>query len=176
MGKKSGKPHPRENITLKQSRLVKALAAGAKTKAEAARIAGYSPKNASQSANQALGEIRKKAPQWMDELGLSVPVLIENHLRPLLNAKTTKFSQSEGKFTDSVDVEDNGTRTAATRMALELQDAFPARNAEITANAQVEVVILDVPRPDRSEYSKPAIKVDKVIEATPAKPDPRPKD
>jgi len=64
-----------------------------------------------------------------------------------------------------------------------MKEAFDRLEGKLTPSEEtvgkigVEVVILDCPRPDRSEYiTKPVIKVDKVIEATPAKPDPRPKD
>jgi len=182
--KKSGNRNIGKGLTSKQIRLVKAFlkAKSAKqpiTKGEAAEEAGYSPKNPTQSANQALAAIRLKAPEIMDKLGLSVETLIEKHLTPLLNAEETKLVIHEGKVTERVNLADNTTRRYATRMAFELQGAFPPQDPQLAAQVGVEVLILDVPRPDRSAINvTPPPTKQKVMEPSGngAKPDPRPKD
>jgi hypothetical protein len=77
---------PKKRLTIKQAKLVAALPT-AKTQADAAIEAGYSPENASQSAYQALKAIEKGMPETMAELGLTNKVLIEKHLMPLLGAE-----------------------------------------------------------------------------------------
>ena len=183
--KKSGNRNIGKGLTSKQIRLVKAFlkAKSAKqpiTKGEAAEEAGYSPKNPTQSANQALAAIRLKAPEIMDKLGLSVESVIEKHLTPLLTATETKFFAHEGKIVSQVDVADNATRRYATRMAFELQGAFPPQDPQLAAQVGVEVIVLDVARPDRSAINvtptngaKPA-KQKAMTSDNGAKPDPRP--
>jgi hypothetical protein len=186
--KKSGKPTRKKELTEKESRLVKAFLNGAKTRGEAAIEAGYSPKNPSASANQALESIRMKAPEAMDKLGLTVEHLIKNHLNPLLKAQETKIFVFEdehakkGKHTKRVlrvNLADNTTRRYATRMAFELQGAFPPQDPQLAAQVGVEVIVLDVARPDRSAINvtptngaKPAKQ--KAASDNGAKPDPRP--
>jgi hypothetical protein len=152
--KTSGKRRGRHaELTVKQSRLVQAFAAGAETKAEAARAAGFSGKWPTKSANQALKSIREKTPDIMDRLGLTVPGLIENHLKPLLHAEETKVFVSEGKRGKRnvmrVKVPDFTTRRYGTRMAFELQNAFPPVDQKLAAQIGVKVLIVDIPRPPR---------------------------
>ncbi len=164
--KKSGKKRkPRKHLTHREMRLVQAFlkAKGNITKGQAAVEAGYSPKNPTQSANQALAAIREKAPDVMDRLGLTIPLLIERYLTPLLTANQTKVFAHE----------------YAARMAFDLQGAFPPQDPQLAAQVGVEVVILDVARPDRSAINvtptngaKPTKQ--KTTSDNGAKPDPRP--
>jgi hypothetical protein len=86
----------------------------------------------------------------MSELGLSVPVLIDEYLRPLLTATETKFAQDDGEFSDSVDVENLDVRDRALDKAFRLHGAYAPRDAEAaTANIGVKVIVLDVSRPQR---------------------------
>lgn len=176
---KSGKSKPRKSLTVREVRLVQAFlkSNGNITKHDAAIQAGYSPNNPTQSANQALSAIKEKAPDVMNRLGLTVECLIERHLTPLLSAKETKVFAHEGKIVDKIDLEDNTTRRYATRLAFELQGAFPPADPALAAQVGVQVLVIDVPRPDRA-----------AINVTPAKkrvetsgnghkvPDPRPTD
>lgn len=162
---KRAKEGPHEQLTPREARLVQAFRDGAQNKKEAAITAGYSPKNASQSGAQALESIRRKTPEIMDQLGLSVPVLIEKHLTPLLHAEETKVYviQSheirEGKRVRvtkalRVKVPDNTTRRMGTRLALELQGAFPPADPKLAAQIGVKVVVVDIPRPKREVPSE----------------------
>jgi phage terminase small subunit len=93
-------------LTLKQARFSAALMK-ARTKREAAIIAGYSRKNIDQSANQAYNAILTKAPEAMGQAGLIAPGNHERHLVPLLQATEVKLAQHKGQFTDFVELEDN---------------------------------------------------------------------
>lgn len=143
-------PKPDQKLTLKQSIFAKELMEG-RSKKEAALIAKYSPLNPSQSAQQALKEIRKIAPEVMDEVGLSLKTIIQRHLVPLLHATEVKLAQNEGEYTDYVEVEALGTRTQATRMALELQNAFPAQQDPASQYGGIDTIIIDIPRPKWGE-------------------------
>ena len=180
--------HPREDVTPKQRKFMEALVAGAPTKADAALQAGYSPNNPDQSAYQAMRAIKKKTPEYLDEAGLTVPVLIQKHLVPLLHARRVEFIQHNGKL-KIFQVKDNTTRRYGTRLAFELHGAFPPEDPALAGKIDVDVVILDIPRPDLSKYMN--VKPTRVSSGPSGgnenppepkqvgdghKPDPRPKD
>jgi terminase small subunit-like protein len=177
--KKSGRKKTpiKQRLTIRQSRFAKAFMESRSLK-EAAIAAGYSPKNASQSGNQALNDLNAKAPEIMASLGLTTEAVIKNHLVPLLAAKESKFAQKDGKFTDHVEVELPGIRLGATRTALELLNAFPPKDPMLAAQVGVNVVIIDVPRPDRSAIDVPHAhsKAPAPASGNGNKPDSRPKD
>ena len=170
---KKGKPLPPLNP--KQSRFAKEFAKGRNLR-ESAILAGYPPKNASQSGRQVLDAIAERSPEVMRKLGLTLERVIEKHLTPLLNATETKFSQFEGEFTDFVEVADNGIRLGATRAAFELLNAFPPRDPALAAQVGVDVIVLDVPRPDRTIAVKARVKVAVTSAEDESPTDPRPKD
>jgi len=139
------------NLTVRQSRLAKILSERAvKSKGEAAILAGYSPKNADQSASQALGAIKAKAPDILIKCGLSLENIIQNHLAPLLRATETKVFAHDGEITDYAEFADNTTRRYATNMALELHGAYPTEQEKQQGSLGVEVIVVDIARPDRS--------------------------
>ena len=80
----------RPKLTPRQQKLVKHLAKG-KMPGEAAIAAGYSSKNPRQSAQQALEAIRNTLPEILARSGLDDDSVIQNHLRPLMNANETKY-------------------------------------------------------------------------------------
>ena len=80
----------KRRLTAKQQELVRQLAK-TKYKGKAAIAAGYSPKFASSSANQAQESIRKTAPELLARHGLDDDALIQKHLIPLMGAEETKF-------------------------------------------------------------------------------------
>jgi hypothetical protein len=132
--------------TPRQSRFAKAFMES-RNLAEAAIAAGYSPKNPSESGAQALRVMAPKISEMMDDAGLSVKVLIQKYLAPLLDAKQTKFAIEKGEFTDSVDVEDNSTRKDALDIALRMHGAYAPRDADPNQANGVRVIIMDMPRP-----------------------------
>jgi hypothetical protein len=117
---------------------------------EAARKAGYSEKNLAQSGHQALKAIRLRAPELMDDLGLSLRVLIEKHLVPLLSATTIKHFQYKGKVKQVFKIPDNSARLRALNIALILLGAYATTDSKLNEPKGIEVIIVDVPRPDRS--------------------------
>jgi hypothetical protein len=143
--KRKGKPKKLRKPTPRQSAFAKAFMKSHNL-AEAAIKAGYSKKNPTESGYQALKVMAPKVSEMMDEQGLSVRVLIQKYLSPLLEAKTTKFAQEDGEFTDAVDVEDNGTRKDALDMSFRLHGAYAPTNAATGAEG-VKIIVLDMPRP-----------------------------
>jgi hypothetical protein len=121
-----------------------------KNLAQAAIAAGYSPKNASQSAHQALASL--KVPDMLNNAGYSIPVIIEKHLTPKLYAKTTKLAIDDGKFTDFVDLEDHGTQMQAIDTMLKMHGAYAPKDPRELAQFGVKVVIIDVPRPQHGVF------------------------
>src|SRR5262252_7097895 len=97
---KQRKARPSKELTPRQIMFAKHLLTGA-TITEAARRAGYSQKNLSQSGHQALKTIRAKAPELMVRLELTPQVLIEKYLVPLLSATKRKLFQYKGKIIES---------------------------------------------------------------------------
>jgi hypothetical protein len=84
----------RTKVTKRQLKVSEARAQG-KTLKESGGAAGYSPKNAAQSAYQALARGRMTA--FLDEAGLGEKVAIENYLKPALDAQQTIYAQKDGK-------------------------------------------------------------------------------
>ena len=138
-GKKKRRP------TDKQKKLVALLAAGA-PRQTAAELAGYSPKNASQSVSQALRSLNLSFPELMDKHGLTDVSLINSHLKPLLRAKRTKHWAHDGRVKDSRTYADNDTRLSALELAFRLKGSFAPLKTQ-TENKSVEVIVVDIPRP-----------------------------
>ena len=95
MARKPPKPGERKKkrvvrLTPQQVKLVVALTKG-KTITAAALEAGYSKNYPGQAGSQALEQIRKSAPELLAKHGLTDDVLIEDYLKPMLNAEETKF-------------------------------------------------------------------------------------
>jgi phage terminase small subunit len=138
-------------LTIRQSRMAKIISEQtAKTAGEAAILAGYSPKTARQGGHQAIERIKKRAPDILDAIGLTLHAVIDKSLRPLLTATETRVFQHEGEVTDYVELADNGTRLRATNMALELHGAYPTEQEKQQGSLGVEVIVVDIARPDRS--------------------------
>jgi hypothetical protein len=88
----------------------------------------------------------------MDEAGLTAQVLIEKYLVPLLNAKTKKFFQYQGKVTAQRDVPALDVRLNALDMVFRLLGSYTPRDQEKAEQIGGMTVIVDVPRPDRSRF------------------------
>jgi hypothetical protein len=140
------------------------------------------------SGAQAFEQIKQKAPELMERVGLSSANLIKKHLVPLLHATDVRIFQKDGEITDFVEVEDNATRLYATRMALELNNAFPPKDQQLAAQLGVKVVVVDIPSPDFSMVNVSPQRRSRTIEqqasdngskskkANGPEEDPRPKD
>jgi phage terminase small subunit len=110
-------------LTPQQHNLVKNLVKGMNLQ-QAAIAAGYSPKNASISANQALKGIRKKMPQLLDKRGLTDSALIRKYLKPALEANETKFFQKDGEVKETHDVINWDARLRALDMTFKLKGSY----------------------------------------------------
>lgn len=91
--KYKGKRRYKKAPSFKVLRLLEGLAQG-KTQKQAALDAGFSSKNPSQSAYQALAVIREHMPELMDRCGLTAGALIEKYLLPL-TPRRSKCSRTE---------------------------------------------------------------------------------
>lgn len=105
---KDGTPRKRKEseLTPGEIMLLKGLGEG-KTITQAysdALGSGLSPNHAGWVA---LNRIKKKAPEIMDELGLTQRALIDDYLKPLLNATEVKVFKSSGKM---IEIDEDGNR------------------------------------------------------------------
>jgi len=139
------KPKKKRKPTVQQAKLIRYIAAG-ENKQTAAILAGYSPKNASQSASQALRGLHSTFPDLMDACGLTDRSLIERHLKPLLKASRTKHFAHNGRVRDTRKYTDNDTRLAALDMAFRLKGSFAPVKSQQESRA-VSVLVVDLPRP-----------------------------
>jgi|SRR5580765_2706743 hypothetical protein len=135
------KREAKKPLTIRQSRFTKEFMRS-RTLGEGAIKAGYSPKYPRKSGHQALQALRdKKVSEIMSELGLSVPVLIDEYLRPLLTATETKFAQDGGRFSDFIDVGNLDVRDRALDKAFRLHGAYAPKDPKEAAQFGVKVVI-----------------------------------
>jgi hypothetical protein len=89
---KDKKDRKNKKLTLKQSKLLKELPASGSV-AEAGEKAGYFDR---QTAHRALKTIAERTPEVLEQLGLTIEYVADKCLRPLLEAKETKFFASNG--------------------------------------------------------------------------------
>ncbi len=157
---KSGKKHfgkNRQDWTERQKALIKNIPTS-KTHAEAAVKAGYTLKNARQSAYQALQQMRGRIPDLMDQLGLTEEHLIDKHLRRHLNAKRTVFFLKDGKVKDSRKTEALEIQSKALDMAFRLHGSYALRDPKEAEQFGVKVIVVDVPRPKREAINVMPVK------------------
>jgi len=136
----------------RQQKFVKTLAKGASL-TDAAIEAGYSSRNPGQSGFQALRQIRGRVPDLLEKHGLGEEMLIENYLKPLLEAEETVFFQKDGKVGQRVNVAALGIRHSALRTAFELHGSYAPRDPKEAAQFGVKVIVLDMPRPPRHQQN-----------------------
>lgn len=174
----------RKILTPKRRKLIQELSKG-KNLTEAGLAAGFSKKCPSQSAHQALSLMSKTMPEMLDEAGLTDFAIIEKYLKPLLNATETKFFPFRHTKTEQVEQEidgPNGTKikqktpVETTIQTIQTKDVIAwgprrdgldilcrmkgtyAASSEENRGPGVQVVILDCPRPDRSQFVVPPMK------------------
>jgi phage terminase small subunit len=144
----------KKKLTQKERKLVKNIARGM-PQAEAAIEAGYSEKNPSQSAYQAMQTIARRMPEVMEKLGLTDEALIERHLLPLLDATETKFfsfrrqtTKKRKKILEQVieerQVEALGTRAVALDMAFKLKGSYAPKQIDFDPDDPIPVTVIDV--------------------------------
>lgn len=130
-------------LTPKQSLLVKNLAKGMSI-TDAALKSGYSENSAAQCGSQALKAIRLKMPEILDKAGLTDEALVENYLKPLLNAENTEFAKFEGKITDERNVTAWEPRKAGLDMAFNLKGLYAAKDST-AGSSSITVNVLVMP-------------------------------
>jgi phage terminase small subunit len=107
----------KKKLTPRQGAFIQNLAKGA-SQSKAAKDAGYSTRNLRQSAHQTLKQVQGKMPEIMDQLGFTDQSLIDNYLRPALEAEETRYVSVETK---RVKVPNWGTRMSALDAAFKLK-------------------------------------------------------
>jgi hypothetical protein len=138
-GKNSGS----KRLTPMQSQLVKNLVNGMSI-TDAALEAGYSENCPAQSGSQALDAIRRKMPQILDKAGLTEDGVIENYLKPLMNAQDTEFAKFEGKISDTRKVEAWGPRAQGLDMYFRLRGSYaPTRLGIPNGEDPIHVQVID---------------------------------
>jgi hypothetical protein len=128
--------------------LLKSLAAG-KTYADAARDAGYSERSLRQSGFQAFQSIRRKMPEVLERKGFTDDAVVDNYLRPALEAEETEFAKFEGKITDQVNVVAWGPRLEALDMLFRLKGSYAPREDDGARPVAIQI-INHIERPQRS--------------------------
>jgi hypothetical protein len=154
------KPEARteQKLTLKQKRLVEALPTS-KTIAEAGETAGYAYR---QDAHRALKSISERAPEVLERLGLTIEHVADKCLRPLLDAKETKFFASNGIVLDTREVDALDTRIRAIEVWARLMGAYTAQKVQLSGD-----LTLDLNHVSDDE-------LDRTISALLAEPEPTP--
>ena len=133
-------------VTERQLKVIQARAEG-KTLKESGEAAGYSPKNAAQSAYQALAGLHGRMAALLDEAGLGEKVGIENYLKPALDAQQTIYAQKDGKFKDKRTLVAWHPRLRALDMLFKLHGSYPPLDPKEAAQYGVRVIRVDIPRP-----------------------------
>ena len=126
------------------------------TLTKAAEIAGYSPKNPGQSGHQALAQIRKTAPEMLERHGLTFDYLIENYLRPHLDARKTElfpFTKNGVRQVLAVEVKDHRTSQIALDQTWKLMGVY-TQEAENKAPAFSVIILNANNRPNWSQMKR----------------------
>jgi phage terminase small subunit len=135
-----------KKLTPQQRALVKNLVKGMSI-TEAARSAGYADNGyVGQLGSQALERMRLTMPELLDKHGLTDDALIENYLKPALQATETKFAQFEGQFTDEREVLAWGPRLTALDMAHKLKGSYASKSVDELSAANVTINLNSFPR------------------------------
>jgi hypothetical protein len=159
--KTPGKPEKekKQKLTLKQSKLIQELP-NSTSIAEAGEKAGYSDRTAS---NRALKSISERAPEVLERVGLSIEHVVNNCLRPLMDAKETKFFANAGIVLDQREVAANDIRIRAIEVWARLMGAYTAQKVQLSGD-----LTLDLNHVSDDE-------LDRTISALLAEPEPTPK-
>jgi phage terminase small subunit len=133
-------------LTSQQRALVKNLIKGMSI-TEAAREAGYADNGyVGQIGSQALENIRLKMPEVLDKHGLTDDVLVENYLKPLLEAEETEFAKFEGRITDERNVIAWGPRKEGLDIAFKLKGSYATKSAEELNASNITINLGAIPR------------------------------
>jgi hypothetical protein len=102
---RSGKPV----LTARELRFLKAFVKSGNQRLSALS-AGYSPANPDQSANRVMKQLRRKAPELLERIGLHQETVLSKTLVPGLKAKKTEFFAHNGIVMDQRELVDHEQR------------------------------------------------------------------
>jgi phage terminase small subunit len=135
-----------KKLTPQQRALVKNLTKGMSI-TDAAREAGYADNGyVGQMGSQALENIRLKMPAILDKHGLTDEVLVEDYLKPLLNAEETEFAKFEGRITDERNVIAWGPRKEGLDIAFRLKGSYAPKSADEIDAGNITINLGALPR------------------------------
>ena len=123
-----------EKLTIKQKKLVEALPV-TNSIAEAGAVAGYSDRTA---ASRALKGISERAPEVLDRAGLGIEHVVNKCLRPLLEARETKFFANAGIVLDTREVEALDIRIRAIEVWARLMGAYTAQKVQLSGGLSLD--------------------------------------
>ena len=128
-----------KSLTYRERMLIECLAQGMSV-TRAALKAGYSDQNPGQSGYQALKAVREKAPELLDRHGLTDDVLIEKHLKPMLNATRTALVKHKGKITHEREVIAWGPRIASLKLVFRIRGMYKSEQERKRPNIKTVVM------------------------------------
>ena len=119
------------DLKSRAKKIVKALLDG-KTETEAVKCAGYSPAYANSGKHVIMNNpvILKTIREIYERAGITDDYLARKN-EELLNAREMKFFQEKGIVTDSREVDDNGTRLGALKLAHQLKGNLVEKTQEM---------------------------------------------
>jgi hypothetical protein len=123
-----------EKLTLKQKRLVEALPTSDSV-AEAGEKAGYYDRK---TAHRALKSVSERAPEVLERLGLTIEHVADKCLRPLLEARETKFFANAGIVLDTREVEALDIRIRAIEVWARLMGAYTAQKVQLSGGLSLD--------------------------------------
>jgi hypothetical protein len=125
----------KQKLTVKQKKLVEALPTSDSV-AQAGEKAGYAYR---QDAHRALKGIAERAPEVLERLGLTIEHVADKCLRPLLEAKETKFFANAGIVLDTREVEALDIRIRAIEVWARLMGAYTAQKVQVSGGLSLDL-------------------------------------
>jgi hypothetical protein len=145
---KKPKQESKPKLTPKQKKLVEALPTSDSV-AQAGKRAGYSDRKA---AHRALKNVSERAPEVLERLGLTVEHVVDKCLRPLMEAKETKFFANQGVVLDSREVEALDIRLRAVDLWARLMGAYTPAKVQVSGGLTVDLGNLSDDELDKTIY------------------------
>lgn len=118
----------KQRLTVRQQKLVEALTM-TKSIAEAAGMAVYSDRTA---ASPALKAISERVPEVLEGVGASIEYVVNNCLRPLMDAKETKFFTKAGIVLDTREVPALDARIRSLEIWAKLIGAYMSQKVQVS--------------------------------------------
>jgi hypothetical protein len=125
--RKKSKEERKQRLTVGQQKLVESLIM-TKSIAEAATVTSDRA-----AASPALIDIPENAPEVLEGVGASIEYVINNLLRPLMDAKETKFFTKAGIVLDAREVPALGTRIRALQIWAKLIGAQIIQKVQVSS-------------------------------------------